>query len=443
MRNRLAIFIILIGALLIGCQEKNDAQKQEQVYKASMKEMTDEEYPDNNDIESRCKDWEQYKHHQIAIERVDTTNFTITFYPSNEHSDTIQISNINLLEWIPTIPDYIEDEYLKSIGIINAEWNRQQVKFIEKEFYISRHTEEGIKTVRVDLARNCLNSYLWELITYAQEGDQTKPLYHGWFEFPRTFYEELFDEVNKGKLTFETYKDYLINYKDPASEVVNFRALRSVDKTQEVVFVNLNHEFYPLTGARKSKYKNIVYPKDPKIINDFLNDSTSFSTFLYPGYYSTSDPRATTLSKLRYPQKVVVRQVVSNNGTQDQCLEFDVTFASGTDSTELTRVIIGGVRKNDIPQLALSDYNKGFKMPMGIGNHGFYENARYAQTHSTKNSPYYAVIVDGEGKWLDSHFFGIDGPILHFDKDNPSLLHFWLLSFERHAMVTHLTFEVE
>ena len=75
-----------------------------------------------------------------------------------------------------------------------------------------------------------------------------------------------------------------------------------------------------------------------------------------------------------------------------------------------------------------------------IGNHGFYEEIDYAQTHSSSSSPYYGFIVDDEGKWVDSHFFGVDGPLLHLDKDNPNLLHFWLLSFERHAMVSHLTF---
>lgn len=439
------IIITLFSFLLISCNEEESKKeaKSTSIYKSSMKEMTDEEYPDNNDIESRCGDWEQYQHHQVNIVRNDSTDFTLTFNPSNSHSDTIIIANVNLLEWIPTIPDYLEDDYLKSIGIINAEWNRQQVKFVDNEFYISKHTEEGQKTVRVDLARNCLNSYLWEFITYGKEDNKQKALYHGWFEFPRELYQTLFDEVNAGKLSFAQYKDYLINYQDPKSEKVNFEALRKVNSSKEVEFTNLNHQFYPLTGARKSKFKNIVYPKNPKIINDYLNDTTSFSTFLYPGYYSTSDPRSTTLSKLRYPQKVVVREVTSHNLNKDKCLEFEVTFARGTDSTELTRVIIGGVQKKQLPKLALNDYNNGFKMPMGIGNHGFYEKAIYAQTHSTKNNPYYAVIVNQEGKWLDSHFFGVDGPILHFDNDNPKLLHFWLLSFERHAMVTHLTFELD
>ena len=92
--------------------------------------------------------------------------------------------------------------------------------------------------------------------------------------------------------------------------------------------------------------------------------------------------------------------------------------------------------------MPIEDYNKGFKYPMGIGNHPFYEGLESVQANLTQNSPYYAFILDPEGQWVDSHFFGVDGPILHLDEDNPNLLHFWLLSFERHAMVTHLTFEL-
>jgi len=437
-----SIIVLVLMVVIVACKTKQKANEQ-MVYQSTIKEMTDQEYPDNNDIESRCSDWQEYKHHKVLVERLSKTDFKVTFLPANQNSDTIILKHVNLLEWIPTIPDYLEDEYLKKIGIINAEWNRQQVKFEEGEFYISYHTEEGRKTTRVDLARNCLNSYLWEIITYATIDGKQKPLYHGWFDFPRELYRELFDEVNNGKLTFEEYKEYLLDYKEPESKVVHLEALRKVESEKEVTFQNLNNQFYPLTGARKSKFKNIIYPKNPKTINDFLNDSTMFSTFLYPGYYSTSDPRHTTLSKLGIPQKVIVRKVISNNKEHTKCLEIDVTFARNTDTTELTRVVIGGIKEELLPQLALKDYNKGFKMPMGIGNHGFYEKATFAQQNPTADNPYYAFILDAEGKWLDSHFFGVDGPLFHRDIKDYNTLHYWLLSFERHAMVTHLTFKID
>ena len=57
-----------------------------------------------------------------------------------------------------------------------------------------------------------------------------------------------------------------------------------------------------------------------------LNDSTSYSTFQWPGYYDTKDPRATTLSMLGIPKKVIVKQTISKNIKRDSCLEFDISY---------------------------------------------------------------------------------------------------------------------
>ncbi len=410
---------------------------------SEVKELTDEAYPDNNDIESRSNLWDKYQHDVVQVDRHSEKDFTVTFLPTNEFSDTIVIDHINLLEWMPTVPDHITgDEYLKYIGIINAEWNRQQVRFDEGTFRVSKLHEEGKKTVRVDLARNCLNSYAWEIITYTEEDGKQKSMYHGWFDFPKQMYRDLFNEVNKGKLAFEDYADHLEEYKHPEKKVVNLDVLRTVDKEWEVAFGDHRNEFYPKTGARKSKFKNIVSPKNPTKIEDFLNDDTKFSTFQWPGWYDTKDPRTTTLSMLGIPKKVIIRETTSKNSKADKCYEFDVTYARNTDTTYLTRVVIGGVKKESLKQLALEDYNKGFKMPMGIGNHAFYEKQDVAQSNSSSDSPYYGFVLDPEGKWVDSHFFGVDGPLFHLDENDENLMHYWLLSFERHAMVTHLTFDL-
>ena len=58
---------------------------------------------------------------------------------------------------------------------------------------------------------------------------------------------------------------------------------------------------------------------------------------------------------------------------------------------------------------------------------------------SARDNPYYAMLLDRDDHWLNSHFIGIDGVMLHFDKQSPRILHIWLLSFERHALVSHFT----
>ncbi len=433
-----SIYIISIILLIISCKDASY-----NTYKTEVKELTDEQYPDNNDIDIRSNDWDKYSHLNFEIKRNDKFDFTIKITPDNSFSDTIILSGINILSWIPTVPKHVcKDDYLKTLGIINSEWNRQQVKIKDDHFSLKGSNEEKDKVVRVDLARNCLNSYAWEVITYTKENNTIKPLYHGWFDFPKELYRMLFDEVNKDILTFEDFKDHLENYKDPKRELVNLNVLRSEISSHSPKFKDYRKEFYPMTGARKTKYKNIVCPQQPQKIEDMLNDSTSYSTFQWPGYYDTKDPRATTLSMLGIPKKVIVKQTISKNIKRDSCLEFDISYARNTDTNYITRVVIGGIMKNQLKMLKKANYNKGLKMPMGIGNHGFYEEINYAETHSSSDSPYYGFIIDEEGKWVDSHFFGVDGPLLHLDENDPNILHFWLLSFERHAMVCHLTFPI-
>ena len=76
-----------------------------------------------------------------------------------------------------------------------------------------------------------------------------------------------------------------------------------------------------------------------------LTDSTTYSTFQWPGIYDTKDP-SHNFKYVRNPKKVIVRKTVSNNNLSENCFEFDITFAN-TDTSYLTRVVIGGVRESE------------------------------------------------------------------------------------------------
>ncbi len=215
--------------LLIFNSCTNTESEKSILYQAPIQELTDEKYPDNFQIDSRTELWNKYDHSLFQVERIDANDFTIKIIPENSNSDTIIMEHVNLLAWIPTIPNHIvKDHYLKDIGIINAEWNRHQVRFNKGEFRISGNNKEDQKTFKVDLARNCLNSYAWEIITFTKEDGVIKPMYHGWFDFPKEFYRQLFNEVNEHKLTFEEYVDHLENYTNPENKVINFNVLREV-----------------------------------------------------------------------------------------------------------------------------------------------------------------------------------------------------------------------
>ena len=84
-------------------------------------------------------------------------------------------------------------------------------------------------------------------------------------------------------------------------------------------------------------------------------------------------------------------------------------------------------------------YPKGLYMPMGVGVPPFYQSYADLSANPPAESPYYSVLLDGEDRWVDHHKAAVDGPVLHRDAADPSLIHLYLLSYERHTLIAHLT----
>jgi hypothetical protein len=76
-------------------------------------------------------------------------------------------------------------------------------------------------------------------------------------------------------------------------------------------------------------------------------------------------------------------------------------------------------------------------VPLGIGNSGFFESYEELLDHSPLQRPFYGLHLDAQDRWIDHHAVGVDGPLLHWDANDPSTLHFYLLSYERHALLNH------
>jgi hypothetical protein len=431
--------LLLSGIFLSSCSEDKttyEATDTQSLFpvSASITELTDKAYPDNPDMSIRSFLDGQYSHKNVIITK-NEGSFSFVFTPNNVKSDTLIVSGINMMEFIPSCPAYVEDDYMKFIGIVNQEWNRQQVKFLE--FEVKGKNGEAKVVKRIDIARNCLNAYLWEIIAYTEEEGKLKPYYHGWFNFPASQYAALFEQRND--LKWVDYEKSLVDWVDPENQTLDLNQLRTIESEKDVVFVNKNNEYFPLKGERKKKEINIIIPKEHTSINDFLNDSTQFGTFSPPGFYNTADPRTTELGRLNNPTKIIYAQTKSKNKVGSESFELTISF-NDTIKNRQTSFVIGGLNKKNIPTLAIEDVNKGFQMPMGISNHSFYETAHKMSASPANENPYYAFLINGDKKWIDSHEVGIDGPMLHFD--NKGNLHLWVLSFERHAFVGHYVIEL-
>lgn len=428
-------FFILFS-FLISCTKEQDGSKDSLLFNVPVVQLSDSTYPDNPAIGFRSEAYGSIDHSELLIDQRDQFIFDFTILPGNDISDTIFLKHVDIRVYLPDLPDWIKkDEYFTHIGVINQEWNRHQVRYDSGKDYwqVKGAGYDADNLVRLDLARNCLQSGLWELILF--EDDETggqQQYYHGWFTFPLDLYQDLFEEYTG--LAFRDYEAHLLDWKDPLSEAVDLNQIRSVTNRSLVEWASRNDSLYPLTGARVKKRKNIVYPKEFTTINDLLNDSTVFATFSPPGFYNTKDPRQTKLSVFRKPELMEAFEIKVNGLQRDTSLS-EIQLHFGQSAHGQYKLIFGGIDLQSVPTLSLEEHNKGLKLPMGFANHAFYETYERAQQNPANRNPYYGLILDEHGKWIDSHAVGIDGPLLFWDDQKQ--LHLMILSFERHAFVGH------
>ncbi len=448
-RNLPIIFIVSIASLIFGCQgseqttdsmddlTKTAIPEGSKTYTVQVKELVDKDYPDNPDIGYYSKDYQNFHHTTLNIHVQGDSIATFEFNNDDEHASKVTLKDLNILTFMPGVPSWVKDDsYLTEIGIVNQEWNRQQVKFTKEDAQLIIEGGDVHDQInRVDLARNCLNSGLWEIAMWKEEDGESKIYYHGWFDFPLDLYSNLVNK--KSGIDYETYKPSCVEWREPAHNPIDLNKLRTRNGMISALEVHdLQDEFYPKKGARLKKYKNIIYPENPTKISQFLTDSSLFSTFTIPGFYNTKDPRTTELGRFSQFKAIMAFNIVNPNTTQKDLFEMQLFFQD-KEAKRNTSLVFGGLSKSEIPTLSIEDMNNGYKMPMGICNHSFYETYDYAVNHPINNNPYYGFILDHEGSWLDSHSIGIDGPLLHWDDQDPNTLHLWMLSFERHAFVGH------
>ena len=82
-------------------------------------------------------------------------------------------------------------------------------------------------------------------------------------------------------------------------------------------------------------------------------------------------------------------------------------------------------------------------MPLAIKVPPFFQSYQELKSQSASENPYFGVIVDSKDRWINHHELAIDGFAMHLDKDNPNLLHTYLLSYERHTLVAHFISNLE
>jgi hypothetical protein len=429
------IALFSISSCLAIAQNSN-----KKTYQVALKTATDAEYPNNNMIGYKSVLDGVFSHKLALMSENEEGNFDFTILPSNEKSDTLFVKNVNVLEFMPSIPAHVKkDKYLSFLAALNQEWNRIQVKFDNKLFSTAGKGVEKDKVSRVDIANNCLAKGLWEILAFTTENKNDSMYFQCWFDFPEDLYNQLF--LKRNGISIAEYDNALKNYNHDAGKKINLKVLRKVNSEKTIAFTVLNKDYYTLKGERASKLKNIVFPTSVASINDFLTDKTTYATFAPPGQYTRSDPRKTQLSRFQHLDKVMLLQTTSTNKAAIKAHEIQL-FYSDNEKTKKTTYLIGGLQLDKLPILKTNNLCNGWQRPMGISNHSFYTAYDDFIAQSSAENAYFSFLLNEKGEWLDSHDVGIDGILLYRDAADVSKIHAFILSFERHSFVGHVVFDV-
>lgn len=407
-----------------------------QVMAVPLREYANEEYPE--DPADRSVHYGKYHGRQLVLVQKDDTHFDFVFEPRYPHIAKVAFRNVDVSLMTPSLPDWTkEDSGLRRIALTDRQWNRQQVRFEPHAPAIEVTDGDGFEKdhlVSAELAKNCLNAGLWEVLLFVKEGNGKALYYQGWFTFPLGHYKNIF-EHNTG-LSYWEHWYYLEHWFDPAGTHVSLEKLRRVRAERDAATVFDRSEKVIAAGEQVRKRRTTLAENVVSWGDVYDGRKVHFASFIPPGRYSVSHPWKNQYGRMDRFDKAILREVVSPASAKP-LHELELIFRS-SQQDGVCRFLVSGFDLNALPQLPTSDYPKGLYMPMGIGVPPFFQSYQELQQQPPYQSPYVSVLLDADDRWIDHHSFGIDGPVMHRDEKDPDVLHVYLLSYERHSLIAHV-----
>ena len=431
----LGVLVIFLGTLRMYLYVRYHIEKKMTL---PVKEFTQETYPDNPSTLSRYHG--DYSHKKLVLQKHEDADFTLTFLPSNSKSATIRFKHINIALMTPSLPAWVKHSpELTRISLTDRQWNRQQVSFKIDDSHIEIIGGDGVeknKLYQLELAKNCLNAGLWEMLLYSQENHKKTLVYQGWFTFPLGHYKAIF-EKNTG-LTYRDKWYYLEHWDNPEPTHVDVNQLRHVTHSYPVVLQQDEQEPIALDGEQVNKKKNIMATHAIKKFDDYFNQDIMFSTFVPPGLYQKSTPWHNEYWRIKQPISAVLNTIESPENLQKKLDELVIAYADDKpNKNSESYFYISGFDLKTLPHVNTKRYAKGRLFLMGIGTAPLKQKYSELLTHPPEKMPVFSVFLDEKGGWINHHEAAIDGSILFLDQARPSILHVYLVSYERHAVVAH------
>ena len=191
-------------------------------------EYSSAEYPEDPALHALLHN--RYKGRVLRLVRKAPGRFDFNFESTNRNVARVSFKDIDVTLFTPRAPEWARrDAGLTRIALVDREWNRQQVAFPARSPHLEVSGGDGVERQRLfsaELANNCLNAGLWEVLLFVEENGQKALYYQGWFTFPRGHYAEMFEANNAAP--YRSWWRQMEHWVDPAGTPVNVDRLRAV-----------------------------------------------------------------------------------------------------------------------------------------------------------------------------------------------------------------------
>jgi len=341
-------------------------------------------------------------------------------------TDAPPLPEIDLRPFIPRVPLLAKgDPGLTRIALIQRELNRNQ----------TRYPVPG-RPETVWVANNCLKSGLWEIGLDRKDDKGALTYYHGWLTFPKDEYARLFETLNG--VPYASAAADLDNYPKLDGIPVPLAKIRSVTRDLPLPAVDAHlGELVDRFGEQERKAKLVLAP-DARTYGDWTaadRQPLVTAKFSEPGLYDSKDPMRFDLSWLGHPAEARWRWVRSA-GFPDDFPEIELRYGNGY------RLILADSRLAGLPARDAKPGDEAdlLHLTFGIGTPEIYANVDERLREMEAQRPAYLFLLDARGDLVDNHHAGIDRVYLWREAGSPDRLHLYLVSYERIALVGHLSF---
>jgi hypothetical protein len=383
-----------------------------------------------------------YSGEKIAFNPVEGMIYDVSATLQNgDSTSTVMLKDIDLSLWIPTVPEAVQDhKQLEKWFLSEREFNRQRVVFAAGSPHIEVQDDSGLnpENISVNLTNNCLGSGRWEFSVFEEQNGEKVKIYQGYFSFPLGHYRQLVETANgtsywQQARSMEAWPGF--NFFGGSS--FDLEATRSVESEYEVAATSMENDPILAADEQESKTKLIVYSSSDqplKTWKDVKKSQVQFQSFVAPGIYDETRLWDTNYSEIASFSGAVVRQI-SSKLANESLQEVELSFQN--EAGQERKLVLSGIRLEDVPQVATDEYYKGVYMPLGFGT-PFTQDYEELKKNRPSESPFFGFLLDEEGRLMNYRMdVGINGIVMYRDVDKPERIHIHPLSYERIMLVGH------